>query len=43
VANAFDTIEVAFAYYSDQSLTTTNLSNYYTAVQAFQEKLNREV
>jgi len=43
VANAFDTIEVAFAYYSDQSLTTTNLSNYYTAVQAFQTTLSRQV
>jgi hypothetical protein len=43
VPNAFDTIEVAFAYYSDQSLTTTNLSNYYTAVQAFQTTLSRQV
>jgi hypothetical protein len=43
VANAFDTIEVAFAYYSDQSLTTTNLSDFYTAVQAFQTTLSRQV
>jgi hypothetical protein len=42
-ANAFDNLEIAFAYYSGQSLTTTNLSNFYTAVQAFQTTLSRQV
>jgi len=35
--------EIAFAYVGDGQLTTTNQSDYYTAVQAFQVSLSRSV
>jgi hypothetical protein len=39
----FDTIEMAFGYLASDSLSTTDLSNYNTAVQAFQTTLSRNV
>jgi hypothetical protein len=39
----FDTIEMAFGYLASDSLSTTDLSNYNTAVQAFQTTLSRQV
>jgi hypothetical protein len=43
IANTFDDIEISFAYYSDFGLTSLELTNYYTAVQAFQTTLSRQV
>lgn len=41
-ATDFDSIRIAFAYFSD-GLTTTELSNLYNAVQTFQTTLSRNV
>lgn len=43
IPNTFDDIEIAFAYYSDFSLESSDLINYNTSVQAFQTTLNRQV
>ena len=42
VALRFDTLEIAFASLGN-SLSTTEMSNFYTAVQAFQTTLSRQV
>lgn len=41
-AGNYDTLQIAYAYLGTQ-LTGTQLSNYYTAVQAFQTSLSRQV
>jgi len=35
--------QIAMAIFGDSNLTSTNMSDFYTAVQAFQTTLNREV
>jgi hypothetical protein len=43
VATNFDTLEIALCYLSGDALSSTNLQNMYTAVQAFQTTLSRQV
>ena len=43
VANNFDNLEMALCYLSGDALSSTNLQNMYTAVQAFQTTLSRQV
>jgi hypothetical protein len=41
--SAYSSNEFAFAFLGDGQLTSTDVSNYYTAVQTFQTTLNRQV
>jgi hypothetical protein len=42
-ASAFDNLEMSLCYLSGDALSSTNLQNMYTAVQAFQTTLSRQV
>jgi hypothetical protein len=42
-ANYYSNYEIAFAYVGNTQLTTTNQADFYTAVQAFQTTLSRQV